>query len=1087
MKDKKTLMTAAVVLFAAFASARAETWDFTGGGPADLKPGKGARFIAGGLTAVNPDDSNLAAGCRMKKAFRLPEAFELTAEFTPSAALPPGKSRVGHVWDDMYVNYAPKWRHAGLQLILQHRGDKWQPIAYFGRGDMTEVVSGPAVALQPGRSTKLVLLYDANRRVRLELAGVSLEGALTRAGAITCGFYGTTFGDRFGSSYHPLDVTLSRVSVKALPRESFTILPVSTRLAFVRGEANARIRLTAENFSDGTLSQVRGEMRELTAAGVCVKTASESLADLAAGAVCEFTFPVETRVRPGALQFEITLSAVSADGPLKVRRSLAGAIGPAFLADRMPVLMWGFAAPTSVLADLGFTHGLLYGLGFTAPPRPGADLGVPIRTLDDALANGIRLAKSIGVEFPTNRPESAYYVLARDGTPRMSSSIRNQNVPEVANPDFAATAAKTARANCEVFGDHPAFCGVLPCSERRDHSYPSFNMQDDLYRRATGRETPPEVDRRRVANKKDTLKRFPDGVIDEKDPVYQYYRWFWKGGDGWPGYVSAIADAYRAGVGDRKDFFSFWDPAVRCPPLWGSGGSVDIINQWIYAVPEPMNVAAAAEEMFAMNAGARPGQDVMIMTQLICYRSQIAPSNTVVNPAPAWLAKRPLAGFPSIPPDSLTEAVWSMISKPVKGIMFHGWGTIYETGSETGYCFTNPETTKRLRHLLRDVVAPLGPTLRRLGRADSQFAVFESATTCLMGGPATWGWSSPSITFCQRARLDPRVVYEETIERDGFGGAKVLYAPQCMFLTQPMIERIRAFQAAGGILVGDDEMLSALKPDLKVPVISFRPPDEDGSAAVDELEARKTGDVKTREGTMRMKANMQRDGEALRKALAARGFLPTVDSSTPEIITYSRRFGATPYVFAVNDHRTFGDYVGQWGKTMEKGLPQRGEVTLAGAGSTVAVYELSRGGKVTFRRDAEGRVSVPLEFATNDGRILMFLTEPIARLDLSVSKGVERGGRIRLRLSVLGASGRPVPAVLPVDVRVTDARGRELDGAGYAAAVNGVCELSLQTNLDDPTGDYAVVCRDRASGLVARAVIQRQNRRLKTSLSPDRQ
>ena len=567
MKDKKTLMTAAVVLFAAFASARAETWDFTCGCPADLKPGKGARFIAGGLTAVNPDDSNLAAGCRMKKAFRLPEAFELTAEFTPSAALPPGKSRVGHVWDDMYVNYAPKWRHAGLQLILQHRGDKWQPIAYFGRGDMTEVVSGPAVALQPGRSTKLVLLYDANRRVRLELAGVSLEGALTRAGAITCGFYGTTFGDRFGSSYHPLDVTLSRVSVKALPRESFTILPVSTRLAFVRGEANARIRLTAENFSDGTLSQVRGEMRELTAAGVCVKTASESLADLAAGAVCEFTFPVETRVRPGALQFEITLSAVSADGPLKVRRSLAGAIGPAFLADRMPVLMWGFAAPTSVLADLGFTHGLLYGLGFTAPPRPGADLGVPIRTLDDALANGIRLAKSIGVEFPTNRPESAYYVLARDGTPRMSSSIRNQNVPEVANPDFAATAAKTARANCEVFGDHPAFCGVLPCSERRDHSYPSFNMQDELYRRATGRETPPEVDRRRVANKKDTLKRFPDGVIDEKDPVYQYYRWFWKGGDGWPGYVSAIADAYRAGVGDRKDFFSFWDPAVRCPPL----------------------------------------------------------------------------------------------------------------------------------------------------------------------------------------------------------------------------------------------------------------------------------------------------------------------------------------------------------------------------------------------------------------------------------------------------------------------------------------------------------------------------------------
>ena len=59
-------------------------------------------------------------------------------------------------------------------------------------------------------------------------------------------------------------------------------------------------------------------------------------------------------------------------------------------------------------------------------------------------------------------------------------------------------------------------------------------------------------------------------------------------------------------------------------------------------------------------------------------------------------------------------------------------------------------------------------------------------------------------------------------------------------------------------------------------LLEVSPPDEDGSAAVDELEARKTGDVKTREGTMRMKANMQRDGEALRITRGDRECQPKV-------------------------------------------------------------------------------------------------------------------------------------------------------------------------------------------------------------------
>ena len=126
-------------------------------------------------------------------------------------------------------------------------------------------------------------------------------------------------------------------------------------------------------------------------------------------------------------------------------------------------------------------------------------------------------------------------------------------------------------------------------------------------------------------------------------------------------------------------------------------------------------------------------------------------------------------------------------------------------------------------------------------------------------------------------------------------------------------------------------------------------------------------------------------------------------------------------MFALNDKRTFGDYVGQWGLTMEKGLPFAGEVTLADPeGKIGAVYELSHGGEVKFKRreGGDGRnklrpsrlgdVVVPVSYDTNDGRLLVFLPRKIASVEADVVKagdaltrlrrGGPRAGRRGLRL-----------------------------------------------------------------------------------------
>jgi hypothetical protein len=152
---------------------------------------------------------------------------------------------------------------------------------------------------------------------------------------------------------------------------------------------------------------------------------------------------------------------------------------------------------------------------------------------------------------------------------------------------------------------------------------------------------------------------------------------------------------------------------------------------------------------------------------------------------------------------------------------------------------------------------------------------------------------------------------------------------------------------------------------------------------------------------------------------------------------------------------------------MEKGLPFEGEVFLrGGAKRTAAVYELSRGGRLPHRKVGDD-VAVALKYDTNDGRILAFLDEEIAGVRVEAPLDVAPGGSIAFAFKVLGRSGKPVDAVLPVEIRLYDSSGREIDGAGFAAAEGGVCRMEIPVNVNDASGEYRLVCRDRASGLVA--------------------
>ena len=989
-------------------------------------------------------------------------AFLLEAEIEVGNSAPTlGKAHDGRIWDDMGINYGPKRDNTGLEVNLrQEPNGYFYPEVKFGLGSGTYAVTGERLRLYRGARTKFAVFFGANGRVVIEFGNMVHEGSVPVAGPLASGKrYRPVIGSRPVSNYANFDGFVRKVTLTPMRRDPI-VFRTPNRVAFERGETGAELEVIVENRSGGVLTDVQVAYEQYCAEGR-VRTAAKTLGALEADATAAVPFAPETRIRPGWHQLRATFEGTASDGNrLRFAKLIRYGIGPVYDTNRLSVTMWGLPAnlPSEKLLELGFTHGYIYAGG---PDDLESDYDAKrnLDIFDKALVDGLAVSCAHRPNvIPPGEDEMRYrrYDCLR-------RPFKAADRIEVSNPELQARHRAISARTADLFGDHPAYQGILPYSEQRDRSVPSFNTEPDRYCQETGREIPAGVDGRtyRLATAE---KRFPDGIVPEDDEIYLYYRWFLGGGDGWPKFLSAAFDAFRARI-RRPSFVSFWDPAARWAPVWGSGGSADMLNQWCYAVPEPMNAAGPCEELFAM-ADGRPGQKVSIMTQLICYRSQMAPVDEPADPMPEWAKRFPKLKFPTIPPDVLTEATWSMIAKPVQSIMYHGWATICDLHGDSYYGFTNPESTERIGRLLNGLVAPLGPTLKRLGRRTPDVAVFESLTTCAMGGPASWGWTAPAITCLQRARLDPRVVYEQTILRDGLDGVKVLYAPQCRFLTPTLVAKIAEFQRRGGILVADSELVSALKADVTIPIQRFEaPPESDHAEDVEKMEAAKSANAKTRAATVRAKAYMQESGETVRKTLAARGYLAPADSSSPEIVVYNRCFGKTPYLFAINDRRTFGDYVGPWGRVMEKGEPNAGWVQVRDPkGEIGAVYELSRGGKVAFARK-DGRVRLPVKFTTNDGRLFAFLPSAIAAVDVAVGATVTRGEKLKVTMTVKGEDGRPVPALLPVDIRLTDADGRAIDGVGYAAAENGVAAVTFQTNLDDADGAYRLVCTDRSSGL----------------------
>ncbi len=948
--------------------------------------------------------------------------------------------------------YVPN-EHTGFMFSLTTGGannDRRMSVA-IGMGSRSETWFSDPFELSPGRWQHVAFTYDALGTVTFYVDGSELSRRFhSDAGPMAPATRALSIGDRLGSNYNGFPGFIDEVRLTSGQREFHPVKFQADVDRFVV------VRMSEKATISGVLINQTG--KPLTGATVAARlpggtTSSTPLPEVPAGDRHPLEFTIDSSLKPGEYTVELSVSLPdwgTHEAGYRATSQIPVVIVPRDLPTRMPVVMWGVGGTDGVvqeiprLKELGFTHCLglrvdyqkVWDEGAKALPGTPESIRNSREMLNAALENDIKIIASMSPGSWLRHAEVGKPFRRID---RNGKAYDREDVSGIYQPvqDFCFHAGAAVG---KAYGDHPAFAAALLHTEVRGESQLSFRPEEvEAYRKATGAMIPDEVSIKNGVDYR-KLADFPKNrVIPDNDPILQYLRWFWQTGDGWNELNTRLDQGLKEQM-DRDDFWTFYDPACRVPSISGSGGGVDVLSHWTYSYPDPIRIGLCTDELFEMARVGGREQDVMKMTQLIWYRSQTAPINaTPTGEASPWVDQDPDAAYITIAPMHLREAFWWKIARPIKGIMYHGWQSLVETDSPSAYRYTNPSTQHELKRLVADVVVPLGPTLMQVPDAESDVVFLESFTSQMFARRGTYGWNhtwaGDMYHILMYSQLQPRVMYEESLLNGGLGGAKVLVLADCDVLTESTVKAIQAFQANGGLVIGDNATCPAIQCD----------------KTITRFNRTKKADAD--------RANLQAAAKDLRDWLDSR-YSRMLDSATPDVVTRRRQFGTTDYVFAVNDRREFGSYVGDYGLTMENGLPSETQIQLERRSGHV--YDLLAHREMSIETNDDA-IEFPLSLGPCEGRVFMVTERPIRDVVVTVPETTAPGQTVTFEFAVTDGDS-PIDAVIPVEVRIVDPEGMEAEKTGYYGAVGGKLSIPFDFATNDRPGVWEIQAKELASG-----------------------
>lgn len=422
----------------------------------------------------------------------------------------------------------------------------------------------------------------------------------------------------------------------------------------------------------------------------------------------------------------------------------------------------------------------------------------------------------------------------------------------------------------------------------------------------------------------------------------------------------------------------------------------------------------------------------------------------------------------------MRDAIESIGHGAVPGFAMEDCGGLYGSDSlvqNTWDGWAHQEYGRRERvKLVNDILTRYGDTFLRL-ETDKDLAILVSFTQGVLANKVKNPYGSTlweAATACLFAHYPAKFVTETDVRKGRLKDYKVLLIVNVQHaLPEEAAAGVQAFIKAGGVVLVDElttiEIPGAKKLGLSVNALTRWLEDNNASEASSPLYAEATY-------WNWWRTHIIPQVPAFKKKLAE--VLPAfADCASTQVLLSRRSCGDGTYLFAAN----YTPVTYEWNAQLPRPLgtlgamwtvPVREEISVPGGEGVI--YDLLEQKEVTTHTEG-GRRFFEADFSAVEGRIYCMLPERIGRTELTTLPKVKKGTSLPVEVRVVGASGRPVNAALPVEITLSDAGGVVRERVFRAATADGLRE-SFAVPLNESSAAYTVTVTD----LLARKVASRQ-------------
>jgi len=530
------------------------------------------------------------------------------------------------------------------------------------------------------------------------------------------------------------------------------------------------------------------------------------------------------------------------------------------------------------------------------------------------------------------------------------------------------------------------------------------------------------------------VKARTPAVFPDSNEWYCFFKWFWQRGYGDNVLNEELSDIIKKHIPDAEVTH---DP-FRDVPLFYRNKGLDQVGTWFYAHPDASESLGMVETLVTAARDESTIKGINIGASLWLYGERICP------------AKDRYAGVQ--PTDIITQSDWVTFSR-IPAVIEH-FSISHLMPSQTPE-YKQDNTYEKLAQFSREVLQPFWPSVRQMERAPRRCAMLISFASQLFGSHIWGGYGNASGYGCyaalQMAHIPTDILFDENIQRGELSKYDILYLHQISHLPESIFMRIVDFATNGGTVVCGQPFAE------RVPgAIAFE---------MDMSRRSKSSwyDIRRGEGFTAdiVYQDMLNNADAIRKLLRNK-VQRFADSDSPAVFLNVLEKNGARYVFAVNDKRTFGDYVGKkYRAVMEMGLPQT--VTVVLNTENQAVYDLMSHRKIdTISKDQQQIVTLDLKPAW--GTILAIYPQEIASVNLALPRKLEAGEKSQIVITIASQDGTPIPGIQPLAVSILEPDGKKNEYSGYFAANNGQCQMNFVPASNDLPGKWSVSVTELSSG-----------------------